>query len=98
MRLSPHVQELYVGVPMPGMEGLMGVEAVAVPAVNAGGACLGAVSNHKVPLFIQLEGLHKVGLPHTACVDVLDLYEALGILFPPDFTNRQSLEAQSLSK
>lgn len=76
----------------------MGVEAVAVPAVNAGGAGLGAVSHHKVPLSIQLEGLHEVGFPHTAGVDVLDLYEALRILFPPELIKRLSVGAQSLSK
>lgn len=83
VRLSCNIKELHMGVSMPGVEGLVGVETVAVPAINAGGACLGAVSHNKVPLSIQLEGLHKVGLPHSCGVYVLDLYKALWVLFPP---------------
>lgn len=88
VRLPPDVEELHVGVPMPGMEGLVGVETVAVPAVNAGGAGFGAVRDNKVPLFIHLEGVHEVGLPHASGVDVLDLYEALRVFFPPVTTKR----------
>lgn len=83
VRLSYNIKELHMSVPMPGMEGLVGVEAIAVPAVNAGGASLGAVCYYKVPLPIQLEGLHKVGLSHSGGVYVLDLHKALWVLFPP---------------
>lgn len=86
VRLSSDIQELHVGVPMPGVEGLVGVETVAVPVVNAGGAGLGAVCHDKVPVSVQLEGVHEVGLPHTGGVDVLDLHEALRVLFPPETT------------
>lgn len=79
-----------MGVAMPGMEGLVGVETIAVPAINAGGTCLGAVCYDKVPLVIQLKGVHKVGLPHASGVDVLDLYKALWVLFPPVTTKRLS--------
>lgn len=70
-------------VSMPGMEGLVGVETIAVPPINASGARLGAVCYHKVPLPIQLEGLHEVGFPYPTGVNVLDLYKALWVLFPP---------------
>lgn len=94
--LSPNIQELYVGVSMPGMEGLMGVEAIAVPTINAGGACLGAVRHNEVPLSIQLEGLHKVGFPYAAGVDVLDLYKSLWVLFPPGVTESPSVWSKKL--
>lgn len=81
--LTPSIKELHMGVPMPGVEGLVRVEAIAVPSINAGGAGLGAVCHYKVPLPIQLEGLHKVGLSHPSGINILDLYEALWVLFPP---------------
>lgn len=86
VRLSPNIKELHMCVPMPGMEGLVGVETITVPAINAGGACLGAVCYYKVPLFIQLKGVHEVGLPHASGVNVLDLHKALRVLFPPVIT------------
>lgn len=95
VRLSPNIEELHVGVPVPGMEGLVGVETVAVPAIDAGGACLGAVCHYKVPLSVQLEGVHEVGLPHTGGVDVLDLYKALRVLFPPGTTKLLSKYSES---
>ena len=72
-----------MGVTMPGMKGLVGVETIAVPAVYARRACLGTVCYCKVPLIIQLEGLNKVGFPHTCGVNVLDLHKSLWVLFPP---------------
>lgn len=69
----------------------MGVEAIAVPSINAGGACFGAVRHDEIPLPVQLEGLHKVRLPHATGVDVLDLYKTLWVLFPPEVTERSSV-------
>lgn len=86
VRLPAHLQELHVDVAIPRVEGLVGVEAIAVPAINAGGTGLGAVGHHKVPFFIQLEGVHKVGLPDAGRVDVLDLHEPLRGLLPPGTT------------
>lgn len=80
--LTLYIQKLHVGVTMPRMKGLVGVETIAVPAINASGACLGAVCYCKVPFPIQLEGLHKVGLSHTSGVNVLDFHESLWVLFP----------------
>lgn len=90
VRLSPEVQELHVGVAVPRVEGLVGVEPVAVPAIDAGGSSLGAVGHHKVPLSIQLEGVHEVGLPHPGGVDVLDLDEPMRRLLPPGTTENSS--------
>lgn len=90
VRLSHNIKELHMGVPMPGMERLVGVKAIAVPTINAGGASLGAIRHYKVPLSIQLEGLHKVGLPHSSGVYVLDLYKALWVFFPSVITRKLS--------
>ncbi|TNN69022.1 hypothetical protein EYF80_020725 [Liparis tanakae] len=61
VRLPSNIEELHMCVAMPGVKGLVGVEAIAVPAINAGGACLGAVGHDKVPLIIQLEGSDGIG-------------------------------------
>lgn len=98
MRLSPNVKELNVGVSMPGMEGLVGIETVAVPPINASGARLGAVCYHKVPFAVQLEGLHKVGLPYPTGVNVLDLYKALRVLFPPVLAEMLSVHSQNFKQ
>lgn len=88
VRPSPNLKELYVCVAVPGMEGLVRVETIAVPTINAGGASFGTVHYDKVPLVIQLEGLHKVWLPHPSGINVLDLHKALWVLFPPVIITR----------
>jgi len=97
VRFRGDLQVFHISVAVPGVEGLMGVEAIAVPMINAGGACLGTVCYNKVPLSIQLEGLHKVRFPHPTGVYVLDLYKALWVLFPPVFTGRKSVYSQRFS-
>ena len=64
------------------MQGLVGVEAVLVPAVEAGGTRLGAVGHSEVPVAVDAEGLKVVGLAHTLRVNVLQLGEACGVGVP----------------
>lgn len=90
VRLSYNVNELHMCVPVPRMQGLVRVKAIAVPTINAGGASFGAVGYYEVPLSIQLEGLHKVRLSHSSGVYVLDLYKALRVFFPSVTTGRLS--------
>lgn len=80
--LALYLQELHVGVTVPRVQGLMGIEAVAVPTVDAGGACLGTVDHGEVPIPFDLEGLHKVWLAYTGCVDILDLYKSQRAFLP----------------
>lgn len=66
---------LHVGVPVPMVERLMRVEAIAVPFVYGGGAGLRAVCNDEIGLPVDEERLHIVGLPDFENVDALELDE-----------------------
>lgn len=60
---------------MPGVQGLMGVEAIAVPFINSRGASFGAVGNDEERLSVHMEDFHVIWLSYFQNVDVLDFDE-----------------------
>lgn len=70
-------------VTVPRVKRLVRVEAVAVPAVDASGACLGAVHYSKVPVSFNLKRLDEVGFAYTGGIDVLDFDKLQRPFFPP---------------
>ena len=76
--LGGDLHVLHVRVAVPLVQGLLRVEAVAVPLVHGGGARLGAVGHDEVGLAVHAEGLHVVGLADRQDVDVLHLDELVG--------------------
>lgn len=87
-RFAVHLEEVYVSVSVPGMERLVRVKAVTVPAVQAGGSGFRAVDYSKVPVPFNLESLYEVGFTDTGGVDVLDFYETQWCFLPSDNNNR----------
>lgn len=75
MGTARDLQILHVCVPVPRVQGLVEVEAIAVPFVDCRGASFGAVCNDKEGLAILLKCLHIVGLPYPEDVNILDLDE-----------------------
>lgn len=73
---------VYVCVTVPRVKRLVRVEAVAVPAVDASGAGLGAVYYGKVPVPFNLKRLDEIGFAYTAGIDVLDFDKLQRRLFP----------------
>lgn len=69
---------LHVGVPVPRVERLVRVEAIAVPLVDGGGTGLGAVCYDKEGLSIDAERLDIVGFADFEDVDALELDEFVG--------------------
>lgn len=61
---------------MPGMERLVRVKAVTVPAIQAGGTSFGAINHGKIPVSFNLERLDEVGFTDTGGVNVLDFDES----------------------
>lgn len=78
VRFGGDLQVLHIRVPVPRVEGLMGVEAVAVPLVDGGGPGLGAVCYDEKGLSVDAERLHVVRLADPQDVDALELDEFVG--------------------
>lgn len=69
---------LHIGVPVPRVERLVGVEAIAVPFVDGGGAGLGTVRYDEEGLAVDAERLHIVWFTDFEDVDALQLDEFVG--------------------
>lgn len=80
MSLPVKVQELRVRVPVPLVQGLVGIKPLVVPLVEGGQAGLGAVSDHEEPVRADLKGLHVVGFGDLGDLDVLELAELALVL------------------
>ena len=78
VRLGGDLHELHVGVPVPRVERLVGVEAVAVPLVDGGGTGLGAVRYDEERFSVDAESLDVVGFADSEDVDALELDELVG--------------------
>lgn len=90
-RFAVHLEEVDVSVSVPGMERLVRVKAVTVPAVQAGGSGFGAVDYSKVPVPFNLESLYEVGFTDTSGVDVLDFDKTQWSFLPSDNNNNRRL-------
>lgn len=69
---------LHIGVPVPWVEGLVRVEAIAVPLVDGGGTSLGAVCYDEKGFSINTECLDIIRLADFQDVDALELDEFVG--------------------
>lgn len=78
MGLTSDLQVLHVCVTVPGMEGLVRVEPIAIPFVHCGRTGLGAVGDHEEGLTIYKESLNVIRFPDFQDVNVLDFYEFVG--------------------
>lgn len=72
------LQILYICVPEPWMEGLVGVEAIAVPLVDGGGASLGAVCYDEEGLSIDAKRLNIIWFADFEDVNALEFDEFVG--------------------
>lgn len=75
VRLGGDLHVLHIGVPIPLVEGLMPVEAIAVPLVNGGGPGLGAVRYDEEEFAIDAERLNVVWFADSQDVNALELDE-----------------------
>ncbi len=78
VRFGGDLHVLHVGVPVPRVERLVRVEAIAVPLVDGGGTSLGAVCYNEEGLSIDAERLDIVGFADFEDVDALELDEFVG--------------------
>lgn len=75
VRFGGDLHVLHIGVPVPRVERLMGVESIAVPFVYGGGAGLGAVCYDEEGFPVDAKRLHVVGFTDFEDVDTLELDE-----------------------
>lgn len=75
VRFGGDLHVLDIGVPIPRVERLMGVESIAVPLVYGGGAGLRAVGYDEEGFPIDAKRLHVVGFTDFEDVDTLELDE-----------------------
>lgn len=75
VRLASNLQKFSICVTIPRMQGLVGIEAVTVPAVQRGRAGLGTVRHDEIPVSLHSEDLNVIGLANTGALDDLGVQE-----------------------
>lgn len=78
VRLRRDLHVLHVSVPVPGVERLVRVEPIAVPLIDGGGACFGAVGDDKKGFSIDTERLHVIWFADLEDVNALEFDEFVG--------------------